>query len=168
MALAFNAKLILLGWDGGFVWVLDSTVGGFYELRKRGGEKETREMWLLSLGRASTGLREQIKEWPLRKMALPSVCGELGLAWTRETLAAGSLWDGGTRGHVDFIGVHSFCSRYLLCFCAFCDVHTHTHRHRHWIVHTFHAFPLSLCWNGYCVHDRCASFHWRGSLANSH
>lgn len=42
-------------------------------MRKRGGEKETREMWLLSLGRASTGLPEQIKEWPLRKMALPSV-----------------------------------------------------------------------------------------------
>lgn len=31
--------------------------------------REMREMWSLSLGRASVGLLEQIKEWPVREMA---------------------------------------------------------------------------------------------------
>lgn len=118
---------------------------GFCELGKRGPEiggesgKETREMWPLSLGRASVGLLEQIKEWPVRGNASAI---HVQLAWTQETLVAGSLWDQETQGHVDFIGFHSFCSKYLLCFCAFVIKLTQTHTHTQ--IHPSYAFPLSL------------------------
>lgn len=102
---------------------------------------------------ASAGLLEQIKEWPVGGGGCV-VSPDRG----NSGCTAGSLRDQQAQGHVDFIGFHSFSSEYLLCFCAFvirAGSGTHTHAHGYTPLH---ASPLSLCWNGYCVHDRCASF----------
>ena len=128
----------------------ESTAEGF--CGERGGERapqRQRETWLLSSGRASAGLLEQIKEWP--------VGGECVVSPDRGNTGctAGSLRDQQAQGHVDFIGFHSFSSEYLLCFCAFVirpaqthtcthtHAHAHTHTHAHGYIH-LSMLPLSL------------------------
>lgn len=103
---------------------------------------------------ASAGLLEQIKEWPVGG-------GECVVSPDRGNTdcTAGSLRDQQAQGHVDFIGFHSFSSEYLLCFCAFVIRPAQAHTHMHTDIHlSMIPLSLSLCWNGYCVHDRCASF----------
>lgn len=140
----------------------ESTAEGFCELwggkeegrgRERGRDK--RETWPLSWEGAPAGLLEQIKEWPVGGGGECVVSPDRG----NTGCTAGSLRDQQAQGHVDFIGFHSFSSEYLLCFCAFVIRPAQAHTHMHTDIHlSMLPLSLSLCWNGYCVHDRCASF----------
>ena len=98
------------------------------------------------------------------------MCSEPGQGkhWLHRGVTEGPAGSGACRFHW-FSFIHSaasICSAFVplsLGLLRHTHAHTHTHTHTHTCTEMytspcFLSLSLSLCWNGYCVHDRCASF----------